>query len=407
MWALGRRSRLLFRLATPPVCVRGGEMGEMGEGGRAGVCVRWLRSQHLSSDILEAMTPLQEALVHTDSSPPDVLSAARSSMSRLLHLLLHQSDASSSLPSCGGDKCSLASRLGRGLVQLNTREHSSQSLVATLQQHFLVFTQRLHSAEVERRGLRLEVACLRQAGQSSAPCCQDPKDQGPAERFQRVCVELRKALDREHTAQKLLQEQSQSLAEAKREVRRKEQSLRILGKHLSALQQERRSLEDALHSAARSQDSLVSYMRTAESSYREARDSILQSQGSLVSKDRPLLLPRMHLEPAGTDRIMGGQHVVACQSLLATFSELWQAACSRIGALEQEVSAQKQHVSALRAELKDACLRESLALVPVAEPRSPDPASVLLRGPPSSLPPRAAKGPKKHPKKSRTGTPRL
>lgn len=38
---------------------------------------------------------------------------------------------------------------------------SHQGLVSTLQQHFLLFSQRLHSAEVERRGLRLEVATLK------------------------------------------------------------------------------------------------------------------------------------------------------------------------------------------------------------------------------------------------------
>lgn len=38
---------------------------------------------------------------------------------------------------------------------------SHQALVSTLQQHFLLFSQRLHSAEVERRSLRLEVANLK------------------------------------------------------------------------------------------------------------------------------------------------------------------------------------------------------------------------------------------------------
>ena len=50
---------------------RGGRRGGGGEKEgerRAGVCVRWLRSQHLSSDILEAMTPLRDALVHTGNT---------------------------------------------------------------------------------------------------------------------------------------------------------------------------------------------------------------------------------------------------------------------------------------------------------------------------------------------------
>lgn len=40
-----------------------------------------------------------------------------------------------------------------------------QVLVSSLQQHFLLFSQRLHSAEMERRTLRLEVASLRRGGQ--------------------------------------------------------------------------------------------------------------------------------------------------------------------------------------------------------------------------------------------------
>lgn len=396
------------------------------------------------------MTQLQEALEHTDSSPPDVVTAARSSMSRLLERLLHQSDARPRPTSCAAHQWTLADRLSHGLTHLNTRQQSGKSLVASLQQHFLVFTQRLHSAEVERRSLRLELVHQKRLA-GHAPPSKDPCDLVPGERFQRVCMELREALLREQQAQRLLQDQArqleelgtrmdththqdtdrqhtlcqavQSLSEAKQEVRRKDQSLRILGKRVSALQQERRGLEgslrqaeEALHTAVRSRDSLASYMRTAESSYKEVRDQILQSQASPSGQDRPLLLPRVHLELPGQGRIVGGQEVVACQSLLATVSELCQAACSRIGALEQEVSAHRDHVSALRMELKDACLRENMAFVPVTEGsvtpdlEAPphDSVRVLLRetqsgpapsGPAPTDPPRAAEKP---PKKTRT-----
>lgn len=36
-----------------------------------------------------------------------------------------------------------------------------QTLISGLQQHFLLFSQRLHAAEVERRSLRLEVSNLK------------------------------------------------------------------------------------------------------------------------------------------------------------------------------------------------------------------------------------------------------
>lgn len=37
----------------------------------------------------------------------------------------------------------------------------AQALVSSLQQHFLLFSQRLHTSEVERRSLRLQVANLK------------------------------------------------------------------------------------------------------------------------------------------------------------------------------------------------------------------------------------------------------
>uniref|UniRef100_UPI001EAE89E0 coiled-coil domain-containing protein 171-like n=1 Tax=Oncorhynchus gorbuscha TaxID=8017 RepID=UPI001EAE89E0 len=146
-------------------------------------------------------------------------------------------------------------------------------LVVSLQQHFLVFTHRLHSAEVERRSLRLEVARLKRVTKGDRGPCHLV----PAERFGSVCEELRQALQREEQAQGLLRQQSdqlhtlglrmdthcgeerereqtlsqavQSLSEARQEVRQKEQSLRVLGKHLSGLQQEKKSLEESVRHA--------------------------------------------------------------------------------------------------------------------------------------------------------------
>uniref|UniRef100_A0AAZ3SRA7 Uncharacterized protein n=1 Tax=Oncorhynchus tshawytscha TaxID=74940 RepID=A0AAZ3SRA7_ONCTS len=158
-------------------------------------------------------------------------------------------------------------------------------------------------------------------------------------------------------------------------VRQKEQSLRVLGKHLSGLQQEKKSLEesvrhaeDALRMAAK-YDSLASYMRAVESSYREVRDRIVQSRSTSTDKDLPLQLPRVHLDLTGPERLLGGPDVAACQSLVGTFSELYHAAFSRIGSMEREISAHQSHVSALRKELHDACLREDLCFIPVRDER--------------------------------------
>ncbi|XP_034424677.1 coiled-coil domain-containing protein 171-like [Hippoglossus hippoglossus] len=290
---LAKKTTVLLRVerggGAPAVCVCGEtatatlkvqnkpDDDDGGDEGREGVCARWLRSKGLSSTIISCMADLQGALAHADSAPPKVMSAAHSGLSRLLDHLLNQSDTVS---------CRLTP------PQLNLK-----ALVSTLQQHFLLFSQRLHSAEVERRSLRLEAANLKRGRRREGDTCQTV----PAERFHSVCVELREALTREREAQSLIQEQTdrlhtlqlqvdahtreqsdaqhtlshttQVLFEAQQEVSRKERSLRILGKHLSSVQSERKQLEerlqraeDELRDATRHKDELISDMKAAEMS---------------------------------------------------------------------------------------------------------------------------------------------
>ncbi|XP_023270280.1 coiled-coil domain-containing protein 171 [Seriola lalandi dorsalis] len=111
-----------------------------------------------------------------------------------------------------------------------------------------------------------------------------------------------------------------ALSEARHEASRKERSLRILGKHLSGVQKERKQLEERLQraevelrDAARRKDHVISYMKAAEMSYKEVRESLIQSRHSLLAQPRPLLLPREHLELSGAESIMGDPEVAACQ----------------------------------------------------------------------------------------------
>ncbi|KAK5848085.1 hypothetical protein PBY51_005734 [Eleginops maclovinus] len=375
-WCLiSKHTAVMFRLQQGGGCTATGTQQDQTSpdtdaDGPEGVCARWLRSKRLSSVIQSSMADLQGALTHTGSSPPDVTQLARSALSRLLNHLLDQSDTGSGLPGCGLDDDSLSGRLRAGLSRATPPWPDSKALVSTLQQHFLVFSQRLHSAEVERRGLRLEVANLKRGlRQEREESCRTV----PEQQFHSVCVELRQALSREQEVQRLLQEHSddqqtlsqttQSLSEARQEVSRKERSLRILGKHLSGVQRERKQLEDELSDTHRRRECLISNMRSAETSYKQVRES-LQSRGSLSAQPRPLPLLKEHL--SGAESIMGAPEVAACQSLLSSVSQLFLACSSRIGWLEQEVSAHSSHVTALRGELQDVCLRDNLAFVPVA-----------------------------------------
>ncbi|CAL8325984.1 unnamed protein product [Lota lota] len=107
----------------------------------------------------------EELLSNTGPSHQEMESAANRGLSHLLDALLHQSDELDTR------ELSLASRLGRGLARLQaSTQRSSRGVVEKLQQHFLVFSHRLHSAEVERRALRLEVANQKQAAKGHQDC---------------------------------------------------------------------------------------------------------------------------------------------------------------------------------------------------------------------------------------------
>ncbi|XP_016535151.1 coiled-coil domain-containing protein 171 isoform X2 [Poecilia formosa] len=335
----------------------------------AGVFSRWLRSKSLSSIILSSMADLQGALADSDSSSAHVMAAARSGFSRLLDQLLDQS----ALSVCSGSAERIAER------------SSLKTLVSGLQQHFLLFSQRLHSAEVERRSLRLEVSNLKKELQQERA---ELVLMVPTERFQTACEELRLSLNREQEAQDLIREQDRQLQLLQQRVdklaselhtlthskqlSRKENSLRILGKQLAGVQKEKKQLEqqlqraeEQLREAVRRQQFVVRCLKAAESSCKQVRESLAQSLHSAATQRRPLLFALEYLNMSEEKHLMGAPEVAACQSFLSVVSQLHQACCSRMDWLEQEVSAHHSHVTALRGELQDACLRENLAFIPV------------------------------------------
>ncbi|XP_019711546.1 coiled-coil domain-containing protein 171 isoform X1 [Hippocampus comes] len=255
--AIGRRSMELFRLemgqAGPVVCVASSTlMGGEDVEHRDALCARWLRSKRLSSTILACMAGLSPPAC----SPTHVRSAARSGLARLLNHIVSPSES--------------APEILREMIPQTLPPSDLKMLVSRLQQHFLLLTQRLHSAEVERRSLRLQVAHLRRTEYSREDNCRTV----PAKHFHSMCSNLRQALTGEQEARALLQEQSvqrdalqlrvnthatereqahralrrmaEALAEARRGLRGKERSLRNLGKHLSRVDKERRCLEGRL-----------------------------------------------------------------------------------------------------------------------------------------------------------------
>uniref|UniRef100_A0A3B4BN48 Uncharacterized protein n=1 Tax=Pygocentrus nattereri TaxID=42514 RepID=A0A3B4BN48_PYGNA len=112
----------------------------------------------------------------------------------------------------------------------------------------------------------------------------------------------------------------QSLSEAKAELKRKEQSLRLLGKRLSQSQQEKQQLqqsitsaENALRMAAKNKDSFASYVKSVESSLKELKDRIILSRSSTSREDFTLHLPHTLVDVSGPEWSTGGPEIAACQ----------------------------------------------------------------------------------------------
>ncbi|RXM98884.1 Coiled-coil domain-containing protein 171 [Acipenser ruthenus] len=165
-----------------------------------------------------------------------------------------------------------------------------------------------------------------------------------------------------------------SLFKIKRELRRKDQSLRQLGKHLSQLEQDKLRLEESIRDAERalrmaanfhrSKDFIAGYMKSVEGSVKEVSERLSLSWTAAAKNDFTLQVPK-YLETFGAEGLKGEPEVVACQNYIVSFMDLYQLACSKISTLKTELSSHQQHIAALKSELQTACLRENEEFTPV------------------------------------------
>ncbi|XP_060156944.1 coiled-coil domain-containing protein 171 isoform X7 [Globicephala melas] len=390
-------------------------------------CLRtlsWLTSSDLLAAIISSMAELQEAVSKTDPNSRIcghlLIGAAKSSFAKLMDKInlamdsipLHRSRSIRYV-----EKDSLVQRLARGLHKVNTLalkyglcgHMPILKSTASLQKQIFGFTQRLHTAEVERRSLRLEVTELKRNVNELKK--ELDKTQGlqmqlnevkqskliTHEKFASACEELNNALLREQQAQMLLNEQAQqlqelnyrlelhsseeadknqtlgeavkSLSEAKMELRRKDQSLRQLNRHLTQLEQDKRRLEENIHDAesalrmaAKDKECVANHMRTVENVLHKVRDQISLSRTAASRNDFTLQLPRLHLETFAMEGLKGGPEVVACQAMIKSFVDVYQLASTRIATLEKEMTSHRSHIASLKSELHTACLRENESL---------------------------------------------
>uniref|UniRef100_A0A8C8RRG0 Coiled-coil domain containing 171 n=1 Tax=Pelusios castaneus TaxID=367368 RepID=A0A8C8RRG0_9SAUR len=384
----------------------------------------WFTSSDLLTAIISSVAELQEVVSKTDPNSwicgPLLISAARNSFSKLmdkLNVLMETIAVDTSMTITYVEKDSLVQRLARGLHKINAQALKAgvgdrvpiTKSIASLQKQIFEFTQRLHTAEVERRSLRLELTEFKRnlnEMKKEADKAQSLQEQLNAfkqsklithERFESACEELNNALHREQQAQMLLNEQAQqlqelnyklelhsseeadknqtlseavkSLSEAKMELRRKDQSLRQLNRHLTQLEQDKRRLEESIHNAesalrmaAKDKERIANHMKSVEATLQKVRDQISLSRTAATRNDFTLQLPKLHLETFAMEGLKGGPEVVAFQAVIISFMDVYQLTSSRISTLEREIASHRHHIAALKSELQTACLRENESL---------------------------------------------
>ncbi|KAH0628334.1 hypothetical protein JD844_009337 [Phrynosoma platyrhinos] len=193
----------------------------------------WFTSPDLLAAVLSSMVELQEVVGKTGHL---LTSAARNSFSKLMEklcLVMEVAPVDSSRSITYAEKDSLAQKLARGLHKINAQALKAgindrvpiTKSIASLQKQIFEFTQRLHTAEVERRSLRLELTEFKRnlnEMKKEADKAQSLQEQLNVfkqsklithERFESACEELNNALLREQQAQMLLNEQAQQLQE--------------------------------------------------------------------------------------------------------------------------------------------------------------------------------------------------
>ncbi|NXG50340.1 CC171 protein, partial [Psilopogon haemacephalus] len=336
---------------------------------------RWFTSSNLLAAIISSVTELQDVVNKTDPKPwlsgHLLVNAARNSFSKLmdkLNVIMETLPPDSSRSITYLEKDSLVQRLAHGLHKINTQALEAglcdrlpiMKSIASLQKQIFEFTQRLHTAEVERRSLRLKLAELKwnfsemkkeadkaQSLQEQLNMFKQSKLITP-ESLGSVHEELNNALHREHQAQVLLNQQAQQLqelnhklelhsseetdknqvlsetvkrlSEAKTELRRKDQSLRQLNRLLTQLEQDKRRLkesirdaENALCMAAKDKELIISHMKSVEVTLHKVRDQTLLSRTAATRNDFTLQLPKLHLETLAVEGLKGRPEAVAFQ----------------------------------------------------------------------------------------------
>ncbi|XP_033113487.1 coiled-coil domain-containing protein 171-like [Anneissia japonica] len=386
----------------------------------AATAISWLTSQQTLTSILQATSDLSELLMLT---PEQMLSLHSKKATQLIEVAFQR------LVNCLGpayetpesskgrfprDRSSLVFLLGLGLKRaLGMASYfkkgcpsTARAITSTLQKHVLEFTQRLHAAEVERRSLRIEVSKLRKdsedlkeseeknnvLSQQLDDLQRQRKHLIEKEKFESVCRELSSALQREHKAQEILNEQSnqleemsmrlnvqtteelernttiseavKGLSEAKMELRRRDQSMRQINRQLSQLETEKKELQERLTStenvllmSTKEKEAVTSYLKSIEMAVEDIKRHII-SRTDLKQVDTILNQMLSHKQRHILEVAQPSPDAKTLQNVIETFVEAQKTTLSRMAALESEIDSNKQHIATLKNELNAVCKRE-------------------------------------------------
>ncbi|XP_064259388.1 coiled-coil domain-containing protein 171 isoform X3 [Passer domesticus] len=386
----------------------------------------WFASSNLLAAITSSVTELQDVVNKPGTkswiSGKLLLSAARNSFSKLmdkLNVIMETVPLDHSKYITYLKKDSLVQSLAHGLNKINTQALEAELCdrvssvvcmlivllhknIESLHKQILEFTQRLHTAEVERRSLRLQVAEFKSNFseiKKEADKAQRLQEQLNMlkqklithERFESICEELSNALHREHQTQLLLNEQAQqlqelnnklelqsseesqvlsesvkSLSEAAMELRRRDRFLRQQNRLLTQLEQDKRRLsesirdaESALCTAAKDRELIISHMKAVKDTLHKVRDQALLLCTAAATNDFTLELPKLHLETFSEEGLKGRPEAAAFQAVIQSFMEVYQLAVSRVEILVRETEYFQLDIAALKTRLQAASLHKS------------------------------------------------
>ncbi|XP_046839327.1 coiled-coil domain-containing protein 171-like isoform X2 [Xenia sp. Carnegie-2017] len=302
----------------------------------------------------------------------------------------------------------------------HSRYHNPEEVVKTLQGFVLSLTQRLHKLEVERRDLRMKTSDIKSENEALRTSVEKRQHENekalgdvedlrhkltsavPRGEFDKLYAELTNALEREKRAQDILNEQSEqlkimeqklntvhnnseetaitlaqavkNLSEARMEIKRKEQSVRMITKDSRLAESEKRLLQEKLNdaekatnAAAREKETALRYLKNVQKRLDENKTAIKQTRDGFYDLSK-FLLGDTKLTTEGCPL---GSTLLACQSVVNGFLEVHQqtlimvtradaekqAAQLKVENLERDVTSCQAHINTLKDELTAACQR--------------------------------------------------